>query len=60
MVSMFSFVEWKSKSEDCEKEIQEWQKKASAATTNISKIIRLINSKVRWAKFLFSCNLHKM
>lgn len=37
--------EWKSKSEQCEKEIQEWKKKASAATTNISKLIRLINSK---------------
>ncbi|XP_017414493.1 structural maintenance of chromosomes protein 1 isoform X1 [Vigna angularis] len=37
--------EWKSKSEECEKEIQEWKKKASAATTNISKLIRLINSK---------------
>ncbi|KAJ1397833.1 Structural maintenance of chromosomes protein [Sesbania bispinosa] len=37
--------EWKSKSEDCEKEIQEWKKKASAATTNISKLNRLINSK---------------
>ncbi|XP_027365093.1 structural maintenance of chromosomes protein 1 isoform X1 [Abrus precatorius] len=37
--------EWKSKSEDCEKEIQDWKKKASAATTNISKLNRLINSK---------------
>ncbi|XP_022640245.1 structural maintenance of chromosomes protein 1-like isoform X2 [Vigna radiata var. radiata] len=37
--------EWKSKSEECEKEILEWKKKASAATTNISKLIRLINSK---------------
>ncbi|XP_022640516.1 structural maintenance of chromosomes protein 1-like [Vigna radiata var. radiata] len=39
--------EWKSKSEEYEKEIQEWKKKASAATTNISKLNRLIHSKVR-------------
>ncbi|KAE9612203.1 putative structural maintenance of chromosomes protein [Lupinus albus] len=37
--------EWKSKSEDCEKEIQEWKKKASSATTSLSKLNRLINSK---------------
>ncbi|KAL1329835.1 structural maintenance of chromosomes protein 1 [Arachis ipaensis] len=37
--------EWKSKSEDCEKEIQEWKKQASSATTNISKLNRLINTK---------------
>ncbi|CAI8602833.1 unnamed protein product [Vicia faba] len=37
--------EWKSKSEDCEKDIQEWKKKTSAATTNLSKLNRLINSK---------------
>lgn len=51
-VSLFScslsttLVEWKSKSEDCEKEIQEWKKRASSATTSISKLNRLINSKV--------------
>ncbi|XP_057449272.1 structural maintenance of chromosomes protein 1-like [Lotus japonicus] len=37
--------EWRSKSEDCEKEIQEWNKKVSAATTNISKLNGLIISK---------------
>nr|GLL33199.1 structural maintenance of chromosomes protein 1 [Ipomoea trifida] len=29
---------WKSKSEDCEKDIQEWQKEKSAKTTNIGKL----------------------
>lgn len=43
--SAFS-AEWKSKSEDCEKDVQEWQKKVSAATTNISKHNRQIKSKV--------------
>ncbi|XVE72930.1 hypothetical protein DITRI_Ditri11bG0077200 [Diplodiscus trichospermus] len=32
-------------SEECEKEIQEWKKQASAATTSISKLNRQINSK---------------
>lgn len=37
--------EWKSKSEECEKDIQEWKKRASTATTSISKLNRQINSK---------------
>lgn len=37
--------EWKSESEDREKEIQEWKKKASAATTSLAKLNRLISSK---------------
>ncbi|XP_058733705.1 structural maintenance of chromosomes protein 1-like [Vicia villosa] len=37
--------EWKSKSEDCVKEIQEWEKKISAATTNKSELNHLIKSK---------------
>ncbi|KAE8730632.1 Structural maintenance of chromosomes protein 1 [Hibiscus syriacus] len=37
--------EWKSKSEECEKEIQKWKKQASEATTSISKLNRQINSK---------------
>ncbi|CAI8613932.1 unnamed protein product [Vicia faba] len=37
--------EWKSKSENCEKEIRESEKKISAAKTNISKLNHLINSK---------------
>ncbi|XP_050205176.1 structural maintenance of chromosomes protein 1 [Mercurialis annua] len=37
--------EWKSKSEVCEKEMLEWRKQGSAATTNISKLNRQINSK---------------
>ncbi|KAL5561912.1 hypothetical protein UlMin_031659, partial [Ulmus minor] len=37
--------EWKSKSEECEKDMQEWKKRASAATTSISKLNRQINSK---------------
>nr|GMD26933.1 structural maintenance of chromosomes protein 1 [Ipomoea batatas] len=36
---------WKSKSEDCEKDIQELQKEISAKTTTISKLKRQINSK---------------
>lgn len=39
-------TEWKSKLEECEKEIQEWEKQASAATTSLSKLNRQINSKV--------------
>lgn len=45
-ISLFFCVAWKSKSEDCEKDIQEWQKEISAATTNISKLNRQIKSKV--------------
>ena len=52
--SLSTLEEWKSKSEDCEKEIQEWKKKASAATTNISKLNRLIHSKVRCTIILVS------
>lgn len=37
--------EWKSKSEDCDKEIQEWKKHTSSATTSLTKINRQINSK---------------
>ncbi|XP_065873232.1 structural maintenance of chromosomes protein 1 [Euphorbia lathyris] len=37
--------EWKSKSEECEKEMLEWKKQASAAATSISKLNRQINSK---------------
>ncbi|KAI4301093.1 hypothetical protein L6164_034409 [Bauhinia variegata] len=37
--------ELKSKSEDCEKDIQEWKKRASSATTSISKLTRQMNSK---------------
>lgn len=40
------FAEWKSKSEECEKDVQEWKKKISAATTSISKHNRQIKSKV--------------
>ncbi|KAH9729372.1 Structural maintenance of chromosomes protein 1 [Citrus sinensis] len=36
---------WKSNSDECEKEIQEWEKQASAATTSLSKLNRQINSK---------------
>lgn len=32
--------------EECEKDMQEWKKKISAATTSISKLNRQINSKV--------------
>lgn len=46
MVSISSFLEWKSKSEECERDIQEWKRKISAATTNISKHNRQIKSKV--------------
>ncbi|WJX18420.1 Structural maintenance of chromosomes protein 1, variant 2 [Trifolium repens] len=37
--------EWKSKSDDCEKEIHEWKKRASTSTTILSKLNRGINSK---------------
>ncbi|KAL6994798.1 Structural maintenance of chromosomes protein 1 [Sarracenia purpurea var. burkii] len=37
--------EWKSKSEECEKDIQEWKKKISNATTSISKLNRQLKSK---------------
>ncbi|XP_028765493.1 structural maintenance of chromosomes protein 1 [Neltuma alba] len=37
--------EWKLKSEDCEKDIQDWKKRASSATTSISKLNRQMNSK---------------
>ncbi|KAH9729367.1 Structural maintenance of chromosomes protein 1 [Citrus sinensis] len=37
---------WKEEMRDeCEKEIQEWEKQASAATTSLSKLNRQINSK---------------
>ena len=49
LCSLFTLVEWKSKSEDCEKEIQDWKKKASTATSYISKLNHVIHSKVRWA-----------
>lgn len=39
-------IEWKSKAEECEKEIQEWEKQASAATTSLTKLNRQMNSKV--------------
>lgn len=39
-------IEWKSKSEECTNEIREWTKKGSAVTSNLSKLTRLINSKV--------------
>lgn len=48
---VYILVEWKSKSEECEKEIQEWKKQASAATTSISKLNRQINSKVQRSFF---------
>ncbi|KAH9729366.1 Structural maintenance of chromosomes protein 1 [Citrus sinensis] len=38
---------WKSNSDECEKEIQEWEKQASAATTSLSKLNRQINSKAQ-------------
>ncbi|XP_022960554.1 structural maintenance of chromosomes protein 1-like isoform X1 [Cucurbita moschata] len=38
-------AEWKSRLEDCEKDMQEWKKKTSSATTSISKLSRQINSK---------------
>eukprot|EP00257_Ricinus_communis_P022785 XP_015582611.1 structural maintenance of chromosomes protein 1 [Ricinus communis] len=37
--------DWKSKAEECEKEMLEWRKQGSAATTSISKLNRQINSK---------------
>ncbi|KAK8654205.1 hypothetical protein V6N13_128178 [Hibiscus sabdariffa] len=37
--------QWKSKLEECEKEIQAWKKQASDAATSISKLNRQINSK---------------
>lgn len=40
------FLGWNSKAEDCEKDIQGWKKKISAATSNISKHNRQIKSKV--------------
>ncbi|KAK4795512.1 hypothetical protein SAY86_027838 [Trapa natans] len=40
--------EWKVKSDECEKEMQEWKKQASGAITNISKLSRQINIKVVW------------
>lgn len=49
---ILTLIEWKSKSEECEKEFQEWKKQASAATTTISKLNRQINSKVREGFFL--------
>ena len=33
-------------SEECEKDIQEWKKRASNATTSLSKLNRQINTKV--------------
>lgn len=41
-----NLIEWKSKSEECANEIREWTKKGSAVTSNLSKLTRLINSKV--------------
>ncbi|RAL47704.1 hypothetical protein DM860_012329 [Cuscuta australis] len=38
-------MEWKSKSEECEKEIQVLQKEISSATTSVSKLSRQIKSK---------------
>lgn len=42
----FPSAAWRSKSEECEKQLQEWQKKISAETTSISKHNRQIKSKV--------------
>lgn len=39
-------IEWKSKSEECEKEIQKWKKRASTAAGSISKLNRQISLKV--------------
>lgn len=39
-------IEWKTKLEECEKEIQDWKKRSSAAATSISKLKRQLNSKV--------------
>ncbi|RVX19078.1 Structural maintenance of chromosomes protein 1 [Vitis vinifera] len=38
-------LEWKSKSEECEKEIQKWKKRASTAAGSISKLNRQISLK---------------
>ncbi|KAG5514580.1 hypothetical protein RHGRI_035851 [Rhododendron griersonianum] len=40
-----SLLEWKSKSEECEKDIQEWRKKISIATTSLAKHSRQLKSK---------------
>ncbi|KAF2578581.1 hypothetical protein F2Q68_00003409 [Brassica cretica] len=40
--------ECKQKSEEYEKEILDWKKQASQATTSITKLNRQINSKVQW------------
>ena len=36
---------WKTKLEECEKEMQDWKNQTSKATTSISKINRQISSK---------------
>ena len=58
--SVYILVEWKSKSEECEKEIQEWKKQASAATTSISKLNRQINSKVQTSFFFLQSILEDL
>ncbi|THG21976.1 hypothetical protein TEA_006658 [Camellia sinensis var. sinensis] len=42
---IYKKFKWKFKSEVCEKDIQEWKKKISNATTSISKLNRQIKSK---------------
>lgn len=54
-----SHSEWKSKSEECDKEIQEWKKRASTATTSISKLNRQINSKVTYKFVRFALHEFK-
>ena len=58
--SVYILVEWKSKSEECAKEIQEWKKQASAATTSISKLNRQINSKVQTSFFFLQSILEDL
>ena len=58
--SSSSSIEWKSKSEECEKEMQEWRKKISNATTSISKLTRQLKSKVslkRWFYCVYRCDI---
>ena len=52
--SVHTFVDWKTKLEECEKEMQEWKNQTSKATTSISKINRQISSKVSFVGDFFS------
>ena len=52
--SVCTFLDWKTKLEECKKEMQDWKNQTSKATTSISKINRQISSKVSFDGDFFS------